>query len=315
MHLRNILFFAMTTLLVLNIAQAQPTRPGMQSNAILLIDGKFEANLTSMEGGNLVAEVMEQRVPGEILVKKQIANTKIEDLKLTFRGESGLSVFDWMNAVLEGKNSAKMINIMTCDLNGNMLSNKEYLNVLPVEFKLSQFDGAAKELVNVFLTIKPASLRDGAVSGKCATAIRGKKSWLSSNFRFELNGVETKMTRSVEDLSVKFSLAKEQTGNSRLPSEQIAKIAVSNFSVKFSSTEKKGWLDWFNTFVVEGRSSEQDEKDASIVLLSMDMKTEVARIKLEQVGIFRLSEVPATADRIGFSQADLYAEKVIFEAK
>jgi hypothetical protein len=65
--------------------------------------------------------------------------------------------------------------------------------------------------------------------------------------------------------------------------------------------------------VVQGENSEADEKNGSIVLLATDMKTEICRVDLFNVGIFALRRrFQPEQDEVPKLTAELYCERMQF---
>jgi hypothetical protein len=68
---------------------------------------------------------------------------------------------------------------------------------------------------------------------------------------------------------------------------------------------------------VAGKNDQQQEKEGALVFLAPDLKTEVARITLKSVGIFRLARErpdPASTQPRRLV-ADLYVEQMTLEGK
>jgi hypothetical protein len=76
----------------------------------------------------------------------------------------------------------------------------------------------------------------------------------------------------------------------------------------------QSWFDWFEDFVVKGNCTEDKEKKGTLSFLSPNRQATVASIKLENLGIFRLSEdtAKANSDQIKRVTAELYCERMHF---
>ena len=76
----------------------------------------------------------------------------------------------------------------------------------------------------------------------------------------------------------------------------------------------QSWRDWMEKFVIEGNSGPESEKNGVLTFLSSNMKTELAKIELSHLGIFKLSEdaVAAGSEGIHRVTAELYCEEMKF---
>ena len=80
----------------------------------------------------------------------------------------------------------------------------------------------------------------------------------------------------------------------------------------FSAADLPKWSAWFDEFVVKGSNDDQHELSGAIVLLAPDRKQELARVELQQVGIFALRRDSAEAgrDQVARVVAELYCERM-----
>ena len=85
-------------------------------------------------------------------------------------------------------------------------------------------------------------------------------------------------------------------------------------SVKVTLPEgyAQSWYGWLDDFVVKGNNGQDKERDGSIIYLSADLKTELARVNLFGCGIFGLNPVKtqAASETIRRVTADLYCERM-----
>ena len=79
-----------------------------------------------------------------------------------------------------------------------------------------------------------------------------------------------------------------------------------------AETTAATWDSWFEDFVVEGKNDDSKEKSGAIVFLSPNLKDEVLRVKLFNVGIFALRRPARQAhdESIRRVVADLYVERM-----
>jgi hypothetical protein len=100
-----------------------------------------------------------------------------------------------------------------------------------------------------------------------------QKVWLASAFRLEIPAVDCRRVRRIDALTIKI-----RPGHVEFP----------NIHVTLLERGSETWSDWFRTFVVDGRGTDNLEKEGAIVFFSQDLKTELGRIRLHHLGISAL---------------------------
>lgn len=305
----------------LSPAHTAERRP-VTGTVMFVIDGKLDGRISSMSGGNLVGTIVETKIPdAQTLVKKSIRSVAVEQLEIEMTLSSNVETFNWLTEVINGKASAKNITIFTCDQNFNIIQSKEYQGALPAEFSMSNPDATTRDIGKIYLSFTAETVKEGARTGKCPLDdVAKRKNWVTSNFRLDIPGLETTQVRSVSGLTIKFKNSEgSQPGDPRRPSRGISAIQFNNLTISLAgpSARAKAWEDWFNTFLVQGRSSDQEEKSGTLVLLSQDLKNELLRINLSNLGLFKFennfNNGPTGA--VSTMDAGVYTEKVDFDIK
>ena len=71
-------------------------------------------------------------------------------------------------------------------------------------------------------------------------------------------------------------------------------------------------MTWFEDFVVKGNNGDANEKSGALLFLAPDLKAELARITLHNLGIFALrrDRQGAGTDAIQRVTAELYCERM-----
>ncbi|MDQ3813127.1 MAG: hypothetical protein M3347_04150, partial [Armatimonadota bacterium] len=74
------------------------------------------------------------------------------------------------------------------------------------------------------------------------------------------------------------------------------------------------WLDWHEDFVVKGNNDQTREKIGTLIFLSPNQQTELARLNFFNLGIFRIApdKSEAHADAIRRATVELYCERMEF---
>ena len=67
-----------------------------------------------------------------------------------------------------------------------------------------------------------------------------------------------------------------------------AQLEFPNLKITLSQVGSETWFAWFDGFVIKGNNDESKEKNGSIALLSPDLKDELLRVDLFNLGIFAI---------------------------
>lgn len=324
--MRSKLFLSLLTVMVfiLIVSTLSPAhtaeRRTLPGTVMFAIEGKYEGRVLSMSGGNLIGTISEVRLPDSgSTIKKSIQNVAIEALEIEMALDNNVETFNWLNESINGRPSQKTVTIFTCDLNFNIIQSKEYLKVIPAGFSMSNPDVDSKINGKIVLSFNAEQAREGARSGKCPQATLTKpKTWFPSNFRLDIPGLDTVQVRTVSGLEIAFKNL-QTTGNGRNTTSENVSVKYGNLMISLSATlaRTKSWEDWYNTFLVQGRRSDQEEKSGTLVLLSPDMKNELLRINLSNLGLFKFENnfVAGPTAPISNIEAGVYVEKIDFDVK
>jgi len=303
-------------------------RAYVSGNFFFTLDGgKNTGILKTSQGGQIYGEPVAEPANGAVYAKKHIANVKWADITI----QAGLSMPDafyqwiadsWSNGV-QRKSGA----IIAADFNGVAVKELDFTNALIQEVTIPALDGSSKDPAYLTLKLTPESTTNGAPSGTVSPPIKTKqKSWLASNFRFELGKLDTSKVSKIDSFTVKQTMPLPTTdlGDVSLIDQTLVVsvppfvlepgvVDFPNLRITLAESSAQTWLDWVEDFIRKGNNSDELEKSGSIKFLAADL-TELARVDLFGVGIFDLTdERPlGTTDSIRRLVAELYVERMAF---
>jgi len=135
------------------------------------------------------------------------------------------------------------------------------------------------------------------------------KGWLASNFKLEIDGLDTSRVIRIDPIQFKQPVAASDVGKLRQPSKQPAATELENLRITLSEAGADSWRSWHEDFVIKGNSSDKNERAGRLLLLAPNLKDELARIDLSNLGIIALRPRVSPA---GVSQleAELYVERL-----
>ena len=132
------------------------------------------------------------------------------------------------------------------------------------------------------------------------------RSFAAARFALELDGVQCGFVRSVEGGAVKADVVKEPAAGGfvkkHLGPPDVEPVGESS---------AKSWFDWQRTFVVEGKTDDQQEKSGRVVLLGANLQDVLGEIHFFNLGLFHLADAKEQpTDAVKRVVADLYCERM-----
>jgi tail tube protein gp19 len=269
----------------------------------------WEALVKSVDGGNIVGEVVREVGSAPYYQKKHIGNVKYEEVSFKI-GLPSKGVYDWLTGTLAGQFTRKTFWLSTLDANFVEIARRQFNNALISEVGFPALDGSSKDAAYMTIKIAPESIEDRPASGKTVTLdVSKQKVWLQSNFRLELKNVPTSRVSKIDAFTIKQMLATDPIGEEREP----GKLDFPNVRAYVSAVDAASWQAWHKDFVINGNSGEAAEQTGAIVYLDPLLK-EIARVELGHVGIFKVAPErsdPST-ESISRIKAEMYVETMKF---
>jgi len=273
-------------------------------STMLALQGVQCGFVKSADGGDVYGNVVEEKAGPDFFVKKHLGGVKYDDIHLRTGLDLAHDFYEWIAAWWKADYSRKDGSIVTADANLNAVTELEFFHALITEVTFPALDAASKDALIIDVKFAPELARKKKGSGKLAAPPKAQKQSLVSSFRLELDGLPTTKVSRIESLTVKQQVATDDIGDARDTLTEPGSLDFPNLSVTLAAAGADPWLQWADDFIVQGRNDAGNEKSGAIVLLSPDLKTELARVSLFGVGIFRLRRVQAKL------VADLYCERM-----
>jgi len=269
----------------------------------------WETFVKSVDGGNIVGEVVREVNSAPYYQKKHIGNVKYEEVSFKI-GLPSKGVYDWLTGTLAGQSTRKTFWLSTLDANFVEIARRQFNNALITAVGFPALDGSSKDAAYLTIKIAPESTEDRPASGKTVTLDASKqKAFLQSNFRLELKPVATARVSKIEAFTIKQTAVTDDLGETKEP----GKLEIPNVIASVSSLDAKSWESWHRDFVIQGNNGEAAEQPGAIVFLDPLLK-ELARLELDHVGIFKVApeRVDASSESISRIRAEMYVETMRF---
>jgi len=292
-----------------------PTRPGANaaSRFQLSIDGVQVGFVKSVDGGSIRAPVIAEASGASYFFKKHIGPPTYEPVSVQFDLSMAKAIYGWIAAQWNGDFDRKDVSIIECDDKFVARAEREFQNARISEVTIPSMDGSAKDGGYLTVQFAPESTRDKKASGKLSGNV-GKpkqKQWLRSNFRLEIAGLDCSKVSKVESFTVKQLIQESAVGELRSNMQKPGPIDFPKLNVTFSQGTATSWVNWFEDFVIKGNCAEGDEKNGSLIFLAPNLKNELGRVNLYNLGIVYLAQNQTLSQRqIRTMTVELYCERM-----
>ena len=177
---------------------------------------------------------------------------------------------------------------------------------------------AKREEIHATVVGPEGPLAAGVVDAFRAAGLRvfgpTQKAWLCSNFKVEIGGLPCARIATVDSFTWKCAVAADMVGIFRENTKHPAKVTVPDLKLGISYADHDAWAQAAKKWFIDGAHEEQHEMNGSITFLGPDMKKELGRIDLMNVGFKKFSDEDAEAnsEKIKRFNVELYVEKMAF---
>ena len=268
-------------------------------------------------GGGQTADVQTHIDGSDFFAHKQLAAARPEDISIQVGSTIPSGLFDWIAASWGSKPPARDGALLRCDSTYIVRRETPFRGAFVAETSFPAFDASSKEQGRLTIRLVPRTTGPETSPGTKLQVSIGKgtsKVWLTSNFRLLIDGIDCTKVARIEPFSIRRQI---EVAQSQGPRSLIAgAVDFPSLRITVSLSAADSWFDWHKTFVIDGKNADLFEKSGSISLLAPDWSTELARIELHGVGIYRLSADPPElgAPALPRLTADVYCEHMALVA-
>lgn len=273
------------------------------------------AMVRGLSGGGQTADVKTHIDGGDFFARKQLDPARVEDISIQVGSTIPAGLFDWIAASWGAKPPARDGALLRCDATYTVRRETPFRGALIAETSFPALDAASHDPGRLTVRLTPVATGPDTTPGTKLQVSAGKgiaKVWLTSNFRLKIDGLDCTRVSRIEPFAVRRPIDMIQSARGR-PSLHAGAIDFPSLRITLSSSAGETWFAWHQAFVVDGKNADSFEKSGSISLFAPNQVSELARIELSGLGIFRLSldppELggPATIARL---TADVYCERM-----
>lgn len=286
------------------------------------VSGRFalnigEANvgwLQDAEGGGAYAEVVDEKVGTDQVVRKHLGNVKWDDITLKMGLSMDKAVYDWIAASWTMNAQRKNGAIVAADYSYDVMQERQFFDGLLTEVGIPAADASSKEPGYLTVKITPAYTRTAQSSGKLQVGPSRQKVWLPSNFKLQIDGLDCSRVNKIDALTIKQSVVQYSSGSGRDYQNIPGSVEFPNLRITFASSTGRTWLDWYDVFLINGDNGPETEKTGSLTYLTPDLKGVLLTLNFFNMGIIRLEDgvFDPVDEPSAKMRAELYVEQMEF---
>lgn len=268
----------------------------------LVLEGIPCGLLASATGGNASADVVGEGGPGGFVLK-HLGPARYEPITISFGLSLAPVVYEWIAAWWSGNQVRKSGVIQSLGLDQKVVNQLEFEDASIALTDLPGLDASSKAMCALSLTLAPRRTARSKPAGQAKVVMsKAQKAWRASNFRLEIDGLDCSRVSKVSGLAVP----------GRAPTD------FPSIDIALSTVGAESWLEWHESFVVQGQNDDSHERTGELVYLSPDGNSELGRVKLHNLGIFRIASESQQKDGAPAASANrlvasLYCERMGLE--
>jgi len=150
----------------------------------LELDGKAAGFLPAVQGGNVVAEVLEFTSGTDGILQKELGDVHYEEITMLVGLGMDTAFWDWVGHMVDRDPIPMDGAILFADMDSNVVRRMEFKKAWLSEVSLPALDAASNEAGLLTIKFRPESTALNPPGGKLPNlALAKQKTWLASNFR------------------------------------------------------------------------------------------------------------------------------------
>jgi len=293
----------------------QDARAYSAARFMLQLDGATAGSLASAEGGLAVADVVEEKLGPDQVVRKHIAQPKYTDIQLGFGPGMSPNVYQWITDTLDHKHLRKSGVVVTSDYDLKERERLTFTNALISRVDFPALTAAAKDSAKLTLSLAPEVTKREKGSGtKVSYPVdaKGQTRWLPADFKLEIAGLDCTGVSMVEPISIRVVMVEDAVGEMRDYQKAPAHIELSDLVVTLTEAKADLFYAWHEDFVIKGNNTENYEKSGKLEFRS-PAQTALFTLSFAGLGIYKLASTQAAGpDAIRRVTASMYCQEMAF---
>jgi hypothetical protein len=242
------------------------------------LDGASVGWVTPPQGGEAFADVVTEKLGGDHIAHKHIANVKYNEFSLGAAVGTSKGFYNWIKASFDRSYLRKNGSVVAADFNFKAVASANFFDALVTEITIPALDATAKDPAYMVLKAAPTATRFQPPSGQPAGNPPPKPPPL--NFKLTIDGLDTSRVSKIESFTVKQSVATDDAGT---PSVE---LDIPDLSIWVDADPKATWPAWEDDFLIKGNNDQTHERSGSLSFLDQK-SSELFRLSFSNLGVFR----------------------------
>jgi len=285
---------------------------GTQDRSVLTLDGVVCGFVTSAGGGSISAPVV--RESAGAFVRKRLGAPTPEPIELLLDLSLEKPVYDWISESWQGQASTKSGSLIALDADLQATTELHFERAVISATTIPAMDASAETACVLAIQLIPATINlEGAAGPVAGLVTKQRTPWLSSNFRIAIDGLDCTKVSKVNALTITSGESSLPNDRSRGPAGTVAAIDCPDVCVVFAEESSKSWADWHETFVIQGKNDDTQEKNGSLIFLAPDLQSQLGSVTFSGLGIYRLTREASSAGEpmhVRRTVAELYCQRM-----
>jgi len=289
----------------------------------------FAGWISSVEGGNAVADVITEKMGVDVHHRKHLGNVKYEEI--SFQCGTGMSngLYDWIQTGFNLTNTTagrKDGAIVFCDYDSYELSRLEWKFGMMSEVGMPALDAAGKDAAKMSIKFHPEITRRTMKQGSQATVqafpvtAAKQKLWTNQNFRLRINGYiglddGCKKVNKIDAITVKQKITENSVGEGRDYEKVATSMEIPNLVITMTESHSEIFYKWHEDFVIKGNCTQEHEMTGILEYLANDTTTVLFTLNLVGLGIFKITpdKMEAGAEGVRRTKVEMYCEEITYQ--
>ena len=287
----------------------------------LELDHTMAGWLKEVDGGHAVGDVVEEKMGSDHLAKKHLGNLQYEAISIKCGAGMSKGLYEWIKTGFDQSSHPRGREngaVLFADYDKKEIARLTFQHAMMEEFTMPALDASSKDAALMTIKFKPETAKKEKGKG---TPIENKisaaaqKKWLPSNFILEMGGFDCSRVSKIEALTIKQKIILDSIGSKREYELVAANVSVPNLEITISEAFADQFYEWHQSFVIDGKCDEIDEKTATLYYMAPDMKQKLFALNFFNLGVFKIApeKVEAGAESVRRIKVSMYCEDIKFE--
>jgi hypothetical protein len=266
----------------------------------LEVAGEPVGSLEGFHGLDVEAEIVARGMGPNNFLKKHVASVRWSPGVATCGSGMGKGMYGWIAETLDGGAATRNGSVRLADP-ASAVASLDFAGARLTAVGFPGLDGSSKDPASVTVEFVPRQVVWSEGGGAAPAPPSGRSdAWRSANFRVEIAGLPCDRVARVEA----FAWLRAEDGTSSVPDVRLA----------ISRTDYEPWEAAARRWFIDRDHRDKHEMNGRIVLLSPDLREELAVIELENIGFRKFCrDDPTVGDETaGRFAVEFYVEKIGF---